>query len=64
MNNQMQIMLQQLKANPMQMLAKRFNLPENLPKDPQDILQYLLNSGQISQQQVDNAMQMRKMLIK
>ena len=64
MNNQMLTMLQQLKANPMQMLAKRFNLPENLPKDPQDILQYLLNSGQISQQQVDNAMQMRKMLIK
>lgn len=60
MNNQMLTMLQQLKSNPMQMLSKRFNLPQNIPNNPQDIIQHLLNTGQISQGQVNNAMQMKK----
>lgn len=60
MNNQMLTMLQQLKANPMQILSQRFNLPQNIPQNPQDIIQHLLNTGQISQSQVNNAMQMRK----
>jgi len=60
MNNQMLTMLQQLRSNPMQILSKRFNLPQNLPNNPQDIIQHLLNTGQISQAQVNNAMQMKK----
>lgn len=64
MNNQMLTMLQQLRSNPMQMLSKRFNLPQNLPNNPQDIIQHLLNTGQINQSQVNNAMQMRKMFMK
>ena len=57
MNNSMMQMLQQLQANPMQMLSRRFNLPQNL-RDPNEIIQYLANSGQVSQQQINNAYQM------
>lgn len=57
-------MVQQIRQDPAGMLSKRFNLPANLPKDPQEIIQYLLNSGQVSQQQVNQAMQMRKMFMK
>jgi ferritin len=64
MNNQMMNMLNQLRQNPMQILSKRFNLPQNLPNNPQDIIQHLLNTGQINQSQVNNAMQMRKMFMK
>ena len=52
--------VQQLQADPIGMLSKRFNIPADLPKNPNEILQYLLNSGQISQQQINNAMQLRK----
>ena len=52
-------MFQQMKQNPMAMLSQRFNLPQNL-NDPKEIVQHLLNSGQINQQQVDQAMQMKK----
>ena len=57
MNNPMLQMLNQLKANPMQMLSRRFNLPMNL-HDPNEILNYLVQSGQISQQQINSAYQM------
>lgn len=57
MNNSMMQMLQQLQANPMQVLSRRFNLPQNL-HDPNEIIQYLANSGQVSQQQINNAYQM------
>lgn len=53
-------MLQQLKANPMQfLLQRRMNLPQNINvSDPQAILNHLLKTGQISQDQVNNAYQM------
>ena len=57
--NQMMQMFNQMKQNPMAMLSQRFNLPGNL-SDPKEIVQHLLNSGQINQQQVDQAMQMKK----
>ena len=56
-NNMMQ-MLMQLKSNPMAVLGQRFNLPQNM-NDPNAILQHLLNTGQVSQSQVNQAMQMR-----
>lgn len=59
-NNNMLSMLAQLKSNPMQMLSQRFRLPANMPNNPQEIIQHLLNTGQVTQGQVDNAMQMRK----
>ncbi len=43
----------------MEFLARRkFNIPEGM-NDPNEIMQHLLNTGQISQQQLNNAMQMR-----
>ena len=59
MNNNMLSMLAQLKSNPMQMLSQRFRLPANMPNNPQQIIQHLLNTGQVTQSQVDNAMQMK-----
>lgn len=58
--NQIMQMYQQLRANPMQMLTRRFNLPQGMNmNNPNDIVQYLLNTGQISQQQVNSVMGMR-----
>lgn len=58
MMNMMQ-MLQQLKANPLQIiLQRRLNVPQNIANDPQAILNHLLQTGQVSQQQVNNAYQM------
>lgn len=49
---------QRFQQNPMQMLSKRFNIPENI-NSPNDIIQHLLNSGQVTQEQVNQVMQMR-----
>ena len=58
MNNQMLAMLQQLKANPAQFLMQRkFNLPQGIQADPQTILNHLLQTGQVTQQQVNAAYQ-------
>ena len=56
-NNILQ-MIAQIKSNPMAVLGQRFNLPQNM-SDPNAIIQHLLNTGQVSQQQVNMAMQMR-----
>ena len=60
MNNQMLSMLSQLKQNPIQFLMqRRMNLPQNVPmNDPQAILNHLVQTGQVSQQQINNAYQM------
>lgn len=51
-------MLTQFKQNPIGMLSQRFNIPQNM-NNPNDILQHLLNSGQVSQEQVNRVMQMK-----
>ena len=56
MNNLAQ-MLQAIKANPMQILGNRFRLPATA-KDPAAILQYLMQTGQVSQAQINSAYQM------
>ena len=54
-------MLTQLMQNPIGMLQKvGFNVPQNL-NNPQDIIQHLMNSGQISQQQLQQAQQQAQM---
>ena len=51
-------MLQQLQQNPAQMLRQAgLNVPDNL-NDPNQIIQHLMNSGQISQQRYEQARQM------
>lgn len=55
---QLMQMYAQFKTNPMGLLAQRYNIPQGI-QNPQDIIQHLLNSGQVSQSQVNTAMQMR-----
>lgn len=59
MPNNPMAMLQQLKANPMQfLLQRRLNIPSNIGTDPNAILNHLVQSGQVSQQQINSAYQM------
>lgn len=51
-------MYSQFKQNPMALLGRRFNIPQGI-QSPQDVVQYLLNSGQVSQDQVNQAMRMK-----
>ena len=62
--NAMLSMLGQLKSNPRQMLMQRFNIPENIGNDPQNIIQHLMNTGQVSQDQFNRAMQIKRMFMK
>lgn len=63
-NNPMQ-MLQALKSNPVQFLMqRRFNLPQNVGTDPNSILNYLIQSGQVSQQQINAAYQQARRFMK
>lgn len=57
MNNMMQ-MFQAFMQNPAQMLAQKgINVPQNMMNDPNAILQHLMNTGQMTQGQYNNAMQ-------
>ena len=59
MPNNPMAMLQQLKANPIQfLLQRRLNIPPNIGNDPNAILNHLVQSGQVSQQQINSAYQM------
>ena len=51
-------MLTQFKQNPVAMLSKKYNIPQNM-NDPNAILQHLLNTNQVSQAQVNQVMQMK-----
>lgn len=57
-------MLGQLKQDPRKVLMQRFNIPKNVGNDPQSIIQHLMNTGQVSQEQFNQAMQMKKMIQK
>jgi len=49
-------MLQAFKSNPAQFLMRRFNFPQNMPmNDPNAILNHLLQTGQVNQEQINNA---------
>lgn len=51
---QMMQMATQLRQNPMGFLQQRgYNIPQNL-NDPGSIIQHLLNTGQVSQDQLNN----------
>lgn len=57
MNNMMQ-MYQQMMSNPVQFLSRRFNIPQNL-NNPNEIIQHLLNTGQVTQEQVNRIQSMK-----
>lgn len=48
-------MLQQIQKNPMSILSQRFNVPDGVNlKDPNEIINHLVNSGQVKQSEIDN----------
>lgn len=51
--------LQNLKQNPIQFIAQRkFNVPQEIANNPNEIIRHLMNTGQISQQKYDRVIQM------
>lgn len=50
-------MLQMIRQNPMQLLGQRFQIPQGMTQDPSAILQHLMSTGQVTQQQVNSAIQ-------
>ncbi|WP_407384970.1 hypothetical protein [Ruminococcus sp.] len=61
MNNPMNFiqMLNQLKSNPLAILSQRYNIPQTM-NNPNDIIQHLMNTGQVSQSQYNAASQAAK----
>lgn len=58
--NDVMTVFKKLKQDPMQVLSMRFNIPEGVDvHNPNEIIQHLLNSGQISQAQVNRMMSMQ-----
>lgn len=55
--NNLLSMIQKFKSDPMGALMEKYNIPNDI-KDPNDIIQHLLNTGQVSQEQVNKAMQL------
>jgi hypothetical protein len=52
-------MVQQLKQNPAQMLNQaHLNVPQNMMNNPQQIVNHLVQSGQVPQDRLNAAMQM------
>lgn len=56
--NNLLSMLNQLKQNPVGILSKRYSIPQDM-SDPNDIIQHLLNTHQVSQEQINRIMQMK-----
>lgn len=60
-SNMMQL-VQRCKGNPVQMLMQmKMNVPSNIASDPNAILNHLMSTGQVSQEQVNRAYQMAQM---
>lgn len=58
-------MLQQFMVNPAQMMQRSgLNIPQNIANDPNAIIQHLLSSGRMSQQQYNQLQQMANNLTK
>ena len=54
---QLMQMVQSLRQNPVQFLQSNgFNVPQNI-NDPNSIIQYLMNTGQVTQDQYQNVRQ-------
>lgn len=51
-------MYQQMMRDPAAFISQRFNVPRGMDS-PDAIIQYLLNSGQVTQAQVNEAMALR-----
>jgi hypothetical protein len=50
----------QFKQNPVALLQKKYNIPAELT-DPNEIMKHLMSTGQVTQQQINQAMNMSRM---
>lgn len=74
MNNPMQMINQiqqlmnsgkisQIRQNPMQFFASMgLNIPQNIVNDPDAIVQHLMNSGRVSQEDYDNVIKFARQM--
>lgn len=54
-------MLNQIKTNPMGILSQKFNIPDGVNvNDPNEILKHLVESNQVTQNQIDSIKNMLK----
>jgi hypothetical protein len=54
-------MLNQIKNNPMGILSQKFNIPNEVNvNDPNEILKHLVESNQVTQNQIDSIKNMLK----
>lgn len=61
--NGMLAQFQQFSSNPMQYIAqRRLNIPQNYASNPQSAIQYLMNTGQLTQEQYNWANNMSKQI--
>ena len=51
--------IMQARQNPMAIISQRFNIPQTIQK-PQDMVQHLLDTGPITQEQLNQTVQMSK----
>lgn len=59
MHNSFNSQLSSFKSNPLEFLLQhKINIPDQYANDPRGAIQYLLNNGQMSQQQLNMLMQM------
>lgn len=56
--NNLLSMLNRLKQNPYEVISQKFNIPQNM-NDPNQIIQHLLNTNQVSQDQVNQIMRLK-----
>ncbi len=60
MRNNLLSMYSQFRSNPMAMLKQAYNIPQGIDTtNPNSIIQHLLDTGQVTQAQVNNVMNMR-----
>lgn len=61
--NNFRMQQQQFRQNPLGFMAQRgLNIPQQYQNDPSGAIQYLMNSGKLTQQQYNYAMNMGKQL--
>ena len=53
----------QFMRNPMAMLMQKYNIPQDM-NDPNKILQHLIDTNQVTQEQVNSIMQMKNQFMK
>lgn len=62
-NNNIAQQFQSFRSNPMQyLIQKRINIPQEYANDPRGAVQYLMNQGQMSQEQFNRLAEIAKQM--